>query len=356
VAVSNLRLGIKRTTNQYCGGTDMLTTTVAGRTWNFKKAVGRNAAAGNGFTQPYDVALGPEGVIYVLSRGAEGVGGVVAPNKRIGKLTMDDQFLGDFGHSEFVWPVGLAVDSEGNLYCSDEHLNTISSYNEDGERIAGWGEPGSDEGQLNAPNGIEFDADDNIYVVDSGNNRVQKFDKSGNFLLAFGSAGSDYGQFNSPWGITIDSKGDVYVADWGNNRAQKFSAGGTHLLTFGGSEADGGELDHPASVAVDSEGDVYVSDWGNKRIQIYEPDGTIITALYGDAIEFSAWAEGVINANPDAGKAYRRVKDRTPIGLFNRPVGMVIDADDNLIVADSTRGRLQVYTKENNYLDPQFNL
>ena len=56
-------------------GTDMLTTTVAGRTWNFKKAVGRNAAAGNGFTQPYDVALGPEGVIYVLSRGAEGAGG-----------------------------------------------------------------------------------------------------------------------------------------------------------------------------------------------------------------------------------------------------------------------------------------
>jgi hypothetical protein len=35
---------------------------------------------------------------------------------------------------------------------------------------------------------------------------------------------------------------------------------------------------------------------------------------------------------------------------------MVIDADDNLIVTDSTRGRLQVYTKEKNYLDPQFNL
>ncbi len=191
-------------------------------------------------------------------------------------------------------------------------------------------------------------------MVDSGNNRVQKFTKDGSHLASFGSAGSDEGQFSSPWGITIDSNGDLFVADWGNNRVQKLSAGGTHLLTFG--SADGGELDHPASVAVDSDGDVYVSDWGNKRIQIYEPDGNIITALYGDATEFSVWAAEVINANPDAQKAYRRVQDRTPIGLFNRPVGIVIDADDNLIVTDSVRGRLQVYAKDNDYMDPQFNL
>ena len=67
----------------------MLTTTIAGRTWNYSHTIGRNAAAGNGFTQPMDLALAPGGVIYVLSRGQEGAGGVVAPNKRIGKVTMD---------------------------------------------------------------------------------------------------------------------------------------------------------------------------------------------------------------------------------------------------------------------------
>ena len=115
-------------------------------------------------------------------------------------------------------------------------------------------------------------------------------------------------------------------------------------------------MNHPSSVAVDSEGDVYVADWGNKRIQIYEPDGNVITSLHGDAVEFSAWAAEVINANPDAQKAYRRVQDRTQIGLLDRPVGITIDADDNLIITDSTRGRLQVYTKEKDYMDPQFNL
>ena len=334
----------------------MLTTTVAGRTWQFKRAVGRISAAGPGFMQPYDVTTGPEGELYVLSRGAAVLGGGFAVNVRIGKVTMDDHFLGDFGKSEFVWPVALAVDSGGNLFCSDEHLNTISSYNQDGERIGEWGEGGSGEGQLNGANGIAFDADDNIYVVDSGNNRIQKFTQDGGFLSSFGCGGSEEGQFDSPWGITITSDGHLYVADWGNNRVQKFSLDGSYLLTFGGVYPNGGELNHPASVAVDSEGDVYVSDWGNKRVQIYEPDGNIITALRGDAIELSPLAKEFFDANPDTEKAYRRVEDRTLIGLFNRPIGIVIDEDDNLIVTDSCRGRLQIYAKEKDYMDPQFNL
>ena len=55
----------------------MLTTTVAGRTWQFKRAVGRISAAGPGFMQPYDVTMGPEGELYVLSRGAAVLGGWV---------------------------------------------------------------------------------------------------------------------------------------------------------------------------------------------------------------------------------------------------------------------------------------
>ena len=329
----------------------MLTTTVAGRTWNFSHAIGRNAAAGNGFTQPVDVAAGPSGELYVLSRGQEGTGGVTAPNKRIGKLTIDEEFQGDFARG-LTWPACIALESEGNVYCSEEFQQKILIFNEDGEEIGGWGEEGDGEGQLNAPSGLAFDSDGNLLVVDSKNNRIQKFTADGQFLSSMGE-----GELNLPWGIALDGDGNIYVADWGNSRAVKFSADGDLLMTFGGADAeDGGDLDHPASVAVDSEGDVYVSDWGNKRIQIYAPDGGVITALYGDAVEFSKWASEVINSNPDAQKAYRRVKDKTPLGLFNRPVGITIDSEDRLIVTDSTRGRLQVYAKEKDYMDPQFNL
>ena len=330
----------------------MLTTTVAGRTWNFSHAIGRNAAAGNGFTQPVDVAAGPEGILYVLSRGNDGIGGVTAQNKRIGKLTIDQEFIGDFARGILTWPAGLAVDANGNIYCSEEFEDRIYIFNEDGEEVGSWGESGSDEGQIKAPSGLGFDSDNNLLVADAHNNRVQKFTAGGQYLATIGE-----GQLNSPWGIGLDSDDNIYVADWGNNCVRKFSPDGDLLLTFGGSDLDnGGDLDHPASVAVDSEGDVYVSDWGNKRIQIYEPNGSIITALHGDAVEFSNWAAEVINSNPDAQKAYRRVKARTPLGLFERPVGLTIDSEDRLIVTDSTRGRLQIYAKEKDYMDPQFNL
>ena len=332
----------------------MLTTTVAGRTWNFSHAIGRNVAAGNGFTQPTAVATAPDGVLYIVNRGQEGAGGVVAENKRIGKVTIDEEFIGDFGRREFTWPAGISVAGDGDVFCTDEFENFVARYSSDGERLGQWGEAGSREGQLDGPSGIAFDADDNLYVVDSRNDRVQKFTREGQYLSGWGGSGDGEGRFNRPWGISIDQAGDVYVVDWGNGRVQKFSPDGRFLLSFGSTY--GGELNHPAGVAIDSEGDVYVTDWGNKRVQIFDSEAGPITALYGDAVEFSKWAKEVVEANPDVVKAYRRVEDKTPLGLFERPVGIAVDDEDRIIVTDSTRGRLQVYAKEKNYLDPQFNL
>ena len=331
----------------------MLTTTVSGRTWNFSHAIGRNAAAGNGFTQPMDVAVAPGGVIYVLNRGQEGAGGVQAPNKRIGKVTIGEDFIGDFGREELVWPMGIAVDSDGNIYCTDEFEKQVKIYDADGQRVGEW----DGGGRLLGPSGIACDAHDNVYITDAVANQTLKFTKDGEFLFAFGSEGSGEGQFNRPWGITIGDDGSIYIADWGNNRAQKFSPDGEHLLTFG-EETSGlaGALNHPSDVAVDSEGDVYVSDWGNKLVKIYESNGSALTHLEGDAVEFSKWAKEVVESNPDVVKAYRRVKDTRPLGLFERPVGLAVDENDNIIITDSTRGRLQVYAKEKDYMDPQFNL
>ena len=336
----------------------MLTTTVAGRTWNFSHSIGRNAAAGNGFANPFAMAFDPDGSLYVLSRGTEriGQGVTLGENKRISKITLDQEFLGDFAKQEFIWPSGLAVDKDSNVYCSDEHENTVAIYDKDGQKAGQWGEAGSQEGQLNGPSGLVFDGEGNLLVVDSLNNRVQKFTRDGKPLASFGSAGSEEGQFDKPWGITIDKDGDIYVADFGNDRVQKFSPDGKFLLSFGEIEGQGGELNHPSDVGVDSEGDVYVVDFGNNRVQIYESDGGIITALYGDATEFSKWGQDVVDANLDVSKAYRRVNDLTAVGKFARPVSILVDDQDRIIVSETVRGRLQVYDKEKDYLDPQFNL
>ncbi len=331
----------------------MPTKTVAGRTWHFSHSLGHHVGPG-GFVHPTSVLAAPGGIVYVADTGAaEGY----QPAK-IRKLDVDEGFISEFGLGDLTWPEGLALDQSGNIYCSDAHKHSVMVYDQEGEQIGEWGEMGSEAGQLNGPAGLAFDGDDNLHVVDSVNSRIQKFTRDGDFLAAWGTPGGEDGQLDRPWGITVDQEGDIYVADWGNDRVQKFSPEGAFISRFGSQIADGGELSRPSDVAVDSEGDVYVADWGNNRVQIYYPDGDVITGLYGDAREFSRSAQEVMNVNADYVKAFDRVEPTELIkwGRFERPRGIAIDEQDRIVVTDGTRGRFQVYSKDKDYIVPQFNL
>ncbi len=335
----------------------MRTTTVSGRTWSFSHSLGAFSTEGKGFLHPTDVAVAPDGVLYVVSRGQFATMDSIQSRDRlrITKLTIEEEFISEFATGHFSWPAGLALDSQGNLYCSDERDNLIHVYSPDGEKLDAWGRKGAGQGQFSGPCGLAFDGADTLHVVDTFNHRVQRFTRDGASLGSWGSAGVDPGQFDRPWGVTIDENGDVYVADWGNNRVQKFAPDGSFLMSIG-SVSYGGELNHPADVAVDSQGDVYVTDWGNKRVQIYDAAGEVLTALYGDAMEFSQWGRLKMEGNEEVAKAYARVEDLSPLGKFDRPRGIAIDERDRVVVVDSTRCRLQVYAKEDGYTDPELNL
>ncbi|MDP7579346.1 MAG: NHL repeat-containing protein [SAR202 cluster bacterium] len=350
----------------------MNTTSVAGRTWHFSHALGRPSAEHNdktgGYNCPIDVAATSDDILFVLSRGVgvNVLGYQRDAGRRIGKTTLAEEHIGDFARTHFVWPTGLDISGDGNVFVSDEHTNQIlifppdriqpyPEFNPEGEQIGQWGEAGPDEGQLSGPSGIEFDTDGNLFIVNSGNGRIQKFTKDGKFLLGWGSTGNGESEFSRPWGICFDRDGNVYVADWGNHRVQKFTADGKYIMSFGTSHDEGGDLNHPSGVAVDSDGDVYVTDWGHRRVVIFEPNGDVITSLYGDAQELSKAGEYIIRRDPGTIKAYRQVKDKSELGRFLRPVGIAVDGEDRVIITD-TAGRLQVYAKDHNYVEPEFKL
>ena len=339
----------------------MLTTIAAGRVYNFSHAVGAAKAAGTGFHMPHSLAIAQDGAVYVVNRGGESSFG-----SRVNKVTIwppgEEEVLCEFakygeGYGQIIWPTSVALDSKGNVYVASDWFQCICIFDEDGNFLAKWGTPGADDGELNRPSGMVFDLEDNLYVVDSANNRVQKFTKEGAFLTKFGEEGSEEGQLNLPWGITIDRQGDIYVADWKNHRVQKFSRDGAFLATFGSFGTGVGELNHPSDVAVDGEGDVYVCDWDNHRVQIFAADGDIITSLIGDAEQLPKWAQQFYEANPDMMIARRRVKTLEPEWRFYHPTAVVFDeVKSRIIVADCQRSRLQIYIKDKDYVDPQFNL
>ena len=339
----------------------MHTTIAAGRVWRFRNALGRQTVEANGevggFRYPIAVSVAPDGHIFTLSRGMDFPNGYTSMHgRRIGKMTIDEHHIGDFARGDFVWPTGLAVAHDGQVFCSDEYLNQVMvydpegivefpQYDPDGEYLAKWGATGAEPGQMDGPSGLAFDSNDDLYLVDSRNDRVQKFAKDGRYITGWGGSGSGDGQFNRPWGVTVDSDDNVYVADWGNDRVQKFAGDGEYLMTFGSSPEEGGDLSRPADVAVDSDGDVYVTDWGNSRVQIYDSSGDILTALHGDSTEMNRAGEYAIRRDPKLVVQYSRIEDKTPLGRFGRPVGIAVDAENRVIITD-TRGRLQVYTKE----------
>jgi len=331
----------------------MLTTIAAGRVFNFSHCLGMYAMAAQGFWDPLDFAFGKNGKMYVVNRGAEELG------QRVTICTTDHQFISQFGgfgsgDGQFIWPVSIDIDSQDNIYVSDENLQRITVFDPDGKFLSKWGASGSGEGQLKGPAGIAFDQDDNLYVAESHNHRVQKFTKDGQFILQWGSQGDGDGQFNSPWGICVDHNGDVYVADWKNNRVQKFSSQGQYLRQFKATP-NGGDLNRPTGVAVDADGDVYVTDWGNHQVQIYGPDGEFVTTLEGDAQTPSPWTQTYLEANPEIIKQRRRV-NLEPEWRFRRPVAVNIDSDGNIYIAESVRHRFQIYQKEKDYEEPALNL
>jgi DNA-binding beta-propeller fold protein YncE len=317
-------------------------------TFAYSHSVARNEFAGTGFRNPLDLALGADDLVYVVNRSYENRPDGI----HITICTLAEKFIGEFGHygnddGEFVWPTGIALDSQGQVYVTDEWLNRISIFTKDGQFVGKWGKAGAGDGELHGPAGLTIGKDGTLFLVDSRNHRVQKFTLDGRYLGQFGSFGNGPGQLNVPWGIALDQQGQVYVADWRNDRIQKFAPEGQWLATFGISGKGVGQFNRPSGVAVDKDGEIYVADRQNDRVQVLAPDGRFIAALTGDH-QLSTWGKEKLLSNPDMIRQ-RALAMSHDHGVFEKsfshPCAVRVDEDYRIAVLDSTRGRIQVYTK-----------
>ena len=338
---------------------------------DYVKTIGivNNGYNGRGFANPYDIAVGGDGRIFVLNRCDPARASAI----RVGICNLEDEYLGEFGRGfgagdeQFAWPVAMVLDNRHRLHITDEHNHRVTTYDTSGDTsgnasakyLSHWGKPGTGDGELNGPAGIAVDSSDNLFVVDQHNSRVQKFTSDGKFIANWGSFGGGNGQFNLPWGAAVDKDDNVYIADWRNNRIQKFTNDGEFLAAFGNSGEGEGQFQRPTSVAVDPEGFIYVADWGNERVQVLGPDGSFQMILRGEAT-VSKWAEAYFDSNPEE-KAERDISNlkpelpahlNTPYHISSQtepyfwgPVSVSLDREGRLYVTETNRHRFQVYQK-----------
>jgi len=290
-------------------------TSAIAESYVFDLTWGREGSGDGQFHYPIGVAVDTAGNVYVADTG----------NYRIQKFSPTGTFITKWGSvgsgvGQFNVPHGIAVDSIGNVYITDANNHRIQKFNSTGSFITKWGEgPGSGDGQFNVPYGVAVDSAGNVYVADSFNHRIQKFNSTGSFITKWGEGpGSGDGQFNVPYGVAVDSAGNVYVADAGNRRIQKFNSAGSFITKWGeGPGSDDGQFSDPYGVATDNAGNVYVADAGNRRIQKFNSAGSFITK----------WGEGPGSDD----------------GQFDYPECVAVDSEGNVYVGDYYNHRIQKF-------------
>jgi prepilin-type N-terminal cleavage/methylation domain-containing protein len=205
------------------------------------------------------------------------------------------------GNGQLAQPIGIAIDSSGNLWVGDDNNGRIEEFDGNGNYLSKFGSGGTGNGQFKLLHGIAIDSRGNFWLADYDNNRVEELNSKGSWLQTIPTgcpdaampacaSGTGNGQFNSPSGIAVDSSGNIWVGDWGNNRVQKFDIGGNFLMgigagyngvagAIGSSGTASGQFNGTNGIAIDSSGNVWVADSGNNRVQEFNSSGTYIRQL-----------------------------------------------------------------------------
>jgi predicted membrane-bound mannosyltransferase/sugar lactone lactonase YvrE len=295
-------------------------------TLNADLVVGSGPGADPGqFNGPRGIAFAPDGTFYVADSRNHRIQHFGADGQVINTWgTFGDVGVGEAGGGLLNEPWGVAVGPDGSVYVADTWNHRIQKFDANGNFIKMWGagtagSPTVDNPSVfYGPRGISVDANNRVYLADTGNKRIVIFDSNGTFLSQFGSEGFEVGKFSEPVDVKVDSQGNVYVTDTWNQRVQVFSpdtdrvnfiplrqwpisgwksqsldnkpyialspnghvfvtdpegfrvfeftSEGENVQTWGTFGTDNASFGLSSGIAVDSVGQVWVSDAGNNRV------------------------------------------------------------------------------------------
>ena len=169
------------------------------------------------FVFPHGLYVDKDGNVWVTDgQGKDGKGQQVFKFNAEGKVLMTLGKAGVAGEDPdtFNQPSAVIVGPDGSIFVADGHGATsnarIVKFSKDGKFIKTWGTHGSGPGQFNVPHCLAFDTKERLFVCDRANNRIQIFDQDGNFI-------DQWSQFSRPSGIYIDKRDVIYVADSESN-------------------------------------------------------------------------------------------------------------------------------------------
>lgn len=255
-----------------------------------------------------------------------------------------------FGGGMFVWPHGIHVDRDGNVWVTDARVpsadeirkfpgedrkgSVVVKFNPEGKVLMALGKPGvkgNPPDALTEPTDVLTDpANGDIYVAESHTDvtapdlvgRISVFDRNGKFLRTIGKTGTGPGEFRTPHALRFDSQGRLIVADRHNHRIQILTKGGEYLGEYR-------EFSRVSGIAIDASDMIYAAD----------SESTPRT--------HPGWLKGIRAGSLKDGKVTIFVpphKTDSPDGAMGE--GIAIDAAGNLYTAEATVRGVTKYVRE----------
>ncbi len=244
-----------------------------------------------GLGWPQGIALDSSGKIYVADDGPFGGGPgsvFIYPAGSNANTAPTATISGS--NTALSYPQGIALDSSGNIYVTDESATSVFIYSAGSKgNVAPTATISGSDTDLDTPEGIALDSSRNIYVADDGDDScdgtesvyVYPAGSSSNAAPSATISGGNTG-LCYPYGIALDSSGNIYVADEGAASVFVFPPLASlpsqpnypnvrPIATISGSNTG---LSGPYGIALDSSGNIYVADLSANSVFAYPPLGS----------------------------------------------------------------------------------
>jgi len=254
----------------------------------------------NGLKEPVYATTDKQGRILVADSG----------NRRVAVFTARGRFLHEIGGPKsgkpLSYPYGIGLLGD-RVLIADSGAGALYEYSAAGDYKKTW--LGPERGIQ--PAQIFITPDKTVYITDIAGKQILVFDKDSSLIKTIKSRQVSLG---SPQGLAVTGDGSVWVADGGNYNVKLISPTGETRKVFDGGPRQA--LSMAKGLAVDSKGRIYVADTLSNVVRVFDEDGNSLAG-------FTAEPERKTN--------------------FNIPVGIFIDDDDKIYIADQGNNRIQVW-------------
>ena len=304
---------------------------------------------------PSAIAVDDSGNVYFVDAYANVLRKVTASSGIITRIAGSSSGAGGYSgngglatSAKLQYPVGVALDSAGNLYIADSGNNVIRKVTVSTgiiTTIAGiggtadyYGDGGpATSAALSDPEAVAFDSAGNLYIADTGNNVIREVNTgtgvintvAGNGVANYSGDGGQAtaAELNGPNGVEIDASGDMYISDSVNNRIREVTSStgvintiagnGSAGYTGDGGQATSAEMNLPLFIALDSADNVYIADYNNNVIRMVTTSTGVISTIAGT---------GAYGYSGDGGSATS--------ATMNGPVGVTVDTSGHVYITD----------------------